>query len=171
MGEPMKGFKTIYIRNGDVLEPYRIYRCERCDDIVEESFPYCEDDNGVYCWDCSFLLGMIDEKEYLFNHRGWRVEIRDGVIYQTPPHTRFPWEKTIQDERKKPAYKEWRIAVFERDNYTCAHCGKVGGNLNAHHIKPYAEYPELRLDINNGITLCEECHRKVHGKGRNGGKK
>ena len=167
----MKGFKTIYIRNGDVLEPYRIYRCERCDDIVEESFPYCEDDNGVYCWDCSFLLGMIDEKEYLFNHRGWRVEIRDGVIYQTPPHTRFPWEKTIQDERKKPAYKEWRIAVFERDNYTCAHCGKVGGNLNAHHIKPYAEYPELRLDINNGITLCEECHRKVHGKGRNGGKK
>lgn len=167
----MKGFKTIYIRNGDVLEPYRIYRCERCDDIVEESFPYCEDDDGVYCWDCSFLLGMIDEKEYLFNHRGWRVEIRDGVIYQTPPHTRFPWEKTIQDERRKPAYKEWRIAVFERDNYTCAHCGKVGGNLNAHHIKPYAEYPELRLDINNGITLCEECHRKVHGKGKNGDKK
>lgn len=167
----MKGFKTIYIRNGDVLEPYRIYRCERCDDIVEESFPYCEEDDGVYCWDCSFLLGLIDEKEYMFNHRGWRVEIRDGVIYQTPPHTRFPWEKTIQDERKKPAYKEWRIAVFERDNYTCAHCGKVGGNLNAHHIKPYAEYPELRLDIDNGITLCEECHRKVHGKGRNGGKK
>lgn len=167
----MKEFKTIYIRNGDVLEPYRIFRCERCDDIVEESFPYCEEDDGVYCWDCSFLLGLIDEKEYLFNHRGWRVAIRDGVVYQTPPHTRFPWEKTIQDERRKPAYKEWRIAVFERDNYTCAHCGKVGGNLNAHHIKPYAEYPELRLDINNGITLCEECHRKVHGKGRNGGKK
>lgn len=167
----MKEFKTIYIRNGDVLEPYRIFRCERCDDIVEESFPYCEEDDGVYCWDCSFLLGLIDEKEYLFNHRGWRVAIRDGVVYQTPPHTRFPWEKTIQDERRKPAYKEWRIAVFERDNYTCAHCGKVGGNLNAHHIKPYAEYPELRLDINNGITLCEECHRKVHRRGKNGGKK
>lgn len=66
--------------------------------------------------------------------------------------------------RISPKYKEWRRKVFERDFYTCAICGKVGGELNAHHIKPYAYYPELRYEVNNGITLCKNCHKKVHRK-------
>jgi hypothetical protein len=56
-------------------------------------------------------------------------------------------------------YKLWRTAVFERDNYTCIWCGKRGGNLQADHIKPWALYPELRYAIDNGRTLCVECHK------------
>lgn len=56
-------------------------------------------------------------------------------------------------------YKQWRKSVFERDGYTCQVCKKVGGELNAHHIKSYAQYPELRYETNNGITLCVDCHR------------
>lgn len=55
----------------------------------------------------------------------------------------------------------WRRAVFERDNYTCQICKQYGGKLNADHIKPFSLFYELRYNINNGRTLCVDCHRKT----------
>ncbi len=63
--------------------------------------------------------------------------------------------------RSSLEYKDWRKSVFERDNYTCQFCNQVGGKLNADHIKPFALFPDLRLDIDNGRTLCKDCHRKT----------
>lgn len=69
------------------------------------------------------------------------------------------------NDRRKPEYLEWRNAVFARDNYTCQRCGdNRGGNLRAHHVKPFAENPELRFDVANGITLCHTCHELEHFK-------
>lgn len=64
--------------------------------------------------------------------------------------------------RNSLEYKIWRKAVFERDNYTCVLCGVRGGNLNADHIKSFASFPELRLAIDNGRTLCISCHKKTN---------
>lgn len=66
--------------------------------------------------------------------------------------------------RKSTEYNEWRTAVFKRDNFTCQICGQVGRSLNAHHIKPFAKYPNDRFDVNNGVTLCLQCHKNVHRK-------
>lgn len=165
----MKPFRTIYIENGDVLEPYCIFICEGCGEEIEEAWPMFDDSDGMWCGDCAFIRGKISEAEYIksfmfFDGRVKRAAVHDGKIYATDEKGRFPWEKPEKEQRKTPQYAAWRTAVFERDGYRCAICGEVGGRLNAHHIKPFAKYPELRLDIDNGITLCEECHREVHRK-------
>jgi len=58
--------------------------------------------------------------------------------------------------------KYWRISVFERDGYTCQICSTKGGVLNAHHIKKFSNFPDLRFDISNGMTLCKKCHINIH---------
>lgn len=63
--------------------------------------------------------------------------------------------------RKSNLYKKWRLAVFQRDNYTCTKCSVRGSNLHADHIKPFSTYPNLRFDVNNGRTLCKSCHRRT----------
>ena len=71
--------------------------------------------------------------------------------------------------------REWRDDVFTRDNFICQGCGERGGKLHAHHIKPLAkilrEYKITSLkqaldcaelwSINNGATLCVDCHKKT----------
>lgn len=86
--------------------------------------------------------------DYQKQHPRWQ-----GKRFDTPTSIRLSSE-----------YKDWRDSVFIRDNYTCQICGERGGRLNAHHIKPFAKYPELRLSIDNGITLCESCHKEAHRK-------
>jgi 5-methylcytosine-specific restriction endonuclease McrA len=70
-----------------------------------------------------------------------------------------------RQERKRSnnIFKLLNKEVFKRDNYTCQCCYKRGSQvINAHHIYPYAEFPDLRYNIDNLITLCYDCHKKYH---------
>lgn len=74
--------------------------------------------------------------------------------------------------RKTLEYKLWREAVYKRDNFTCVLCGSdKSGNLEADHIKSFSSHPELRFAIDNGRTLCRECHRKTDTFGFKGNMK
>lgn len=63
--------------------------------------------------------------------------------------------------RASREYKEWRAAVFARDNHTCQFCGMRGVKLHADHTKPFAIFLDLRYDVDNGRTLCVPCHKKT----------
>jgi hypothetical protein len=99
----------------------------------------------------NFAQIFINMANFYISQRGFRTKIFKSEAYNI---------------RHSFAYKEWVKDVFTRDNFTCQICGKHGGQLNAHHIKPFAKYPELRLIVSNGITLCKDCHMKYHKEHR-----
>jgi hypothetical protein len=72
-----------------------------------------------------------------------------------------------QKDMGRVEYKEWRRTVFHRDGYKCVLCGSCS-EIQADHIKSYALFPELRLIVSNGRTLCKKCHRKTSNYGRRG---
>lgn len=142
----------------------KVYKCEKCGKEINESNPHEIVDDKVYCGDCAFIKGFITEKEYLMHYspidlNGTRAVIKDGEVFIGVG--KFPWERTSR-KRNCKAYTDWRLSVFERDNYTCQKCGQRGGTLNAHHIRSYKDYPNLRYTTSNGQTLCEKCHREIH---------
>jgi hypothetical protein len=86
-------------------------------------------------------------------------------------------KEKIRDSLK---YQEWRMNCFIRDNFTCQNCGKKCGYLEVHHIKSFSKLldevkkylPLFDLyegaifytplwDIDNGVTLCNNCHNKI----------
>ncbi len=68
----------------------------------------------------------------------------------------------VEKIRKSKDYINWRNKVYERDNFTCQECGQHGGDLHAHHVFSFSEYPALRLDLENGQTTCKDCHIHIH---------
>lgn len=93
------------------------------------------------------------------------VETRKKLSEQRKGEKSHTWRGGITPENRRiynsVEYKLWRESVFIRDNFTCVWCFKRGGKINADHIKPFAYFPELRFSIDNGRTLCVDCHRKT----------
>ena len=141
-----------------------IKKCKYCNQEFK-SFP---SDNRIYCsLICNWkgIVGLrVREKHHNWKHnRKLKEHIREGF-----------------------KYINWRNSIFKRDNYTCQECGIRSGNgkkviLNAHHVKPFykiidennistleeADKCNELWDLNNGLTLCQQCHIKTDNFGGN----
>lgn len=72
--------------------------------------------------------------------------------------------KRVKRIVRTPEFRKWKSEVFKRDNFTCQMCG-AKTTLEAHHIKEKVNFPELEYDVDNGICLCHDCHRKTDNYG------
>lgn len=70
----------------------------------------------------------------------------------------------FDEELSKNEWKEKRKKILKRDRFKCAICGCDYKTLNIHHLKyfsdrEYWDYPNELL-----VTVCRDCHQKIHGK-------
>jgi len=81
------------------------------------------------------------------NHHCW-----SGLTNGQPPSRQY----------HSPEDKRYAREVKKRDNYTCVVCGKRGGKLETHHLYSHLDYPQYRLDIDYGRTVCKIEHAEFH---------
>jgi len=135
-----------------------------------------EESKGIAMIELMVMTGKLDKKLWEENKTIKCQDFIDSLEYIYKKYNigshHWNWKGGITSEnniiRNSKRNKKWIKSVYRRDNYTCQFCGKKG-DLNAHHIKSFAKYPELRFVVSNGITLCIKCHRewhRVHGRGK-----
>ena len=101
--------------------------------------------------------------------------------YKIAPEKSSRWKGGISSLYKAVRnlfeYRQWRSDVFSRDKHTCQICHKSkSGRLEAHHIvRMFSLMLENKVEtveqaqecqhlwnINNGVTLCVDCHKIIH---------
>ena len=121
----------------------------------------CKSVNIPLVLDAVFRYAFFDEEVKLPPTEWMAVEF---IKIDIDRQKAYSLVEEVKQLRTSKEYRDWRKAVLQRDKYTCMHCGLHNDDteLNAHHIKPFSIYPELRFDIDNGLTLCRNCHINVH---------
>lgn len=120
-----------------------------CDCCGKHSFNAYSDylkqihDDKTYCFPCSCKILKSGE-----NHFNYNPNLTD---------------EERKRQRRYPEYIEFVKRVLARDNYTCQCCGKKSlPEMAVHHLYGYAGFPEYRIDDNQSLTLCAECHKSFH---------
>lgn len=134
------------------------FKCDWCGcELIRPKSAYDYRKNHFCSKECEGKW-MIENKPKGENHPSWNFNKTNEEREK---------DRTLYGEE----YKHWRAEVYERDNYTCQCCGDDRGhNLNAHHLDGYNWCKEKRTEVDNGITLCETCHKEFHklyGQGNN----
>lgn len=143
---------------------------------------------GQKAWNTGMKMGDEHRKKLSYAHKGLpnpnkgkkfpfkerpnakgRVispETRRKISLANKGENSYLWKGGITPENNKirtsMEMRAWKRACFERDNFTCAKYGVRTGGLVVHHIHNFADFPELRFAIDNGITLSVKAHKEFH---------
>lgn len=158
------------------------YRCPKCSrknrknnrfkDLTGQKFymltPICVDKNkseeaGKTYWLCKCDCGNSELKSIYYHHIVSGATRSCGCLEHPSGEQNGNWKGGLTPERQlarsNGLYSNWRKEVYEKDWYTCQCCGRSKNiEKQAHHIYSFSEYDDLRYDIDNGITMCKECH-------------
>lgn len=144
--------------------------CNSCNKMFHFSPSKLKQGRAKYCSQ-NCWMSSVERKELMSRvHKGKKCPFSNPPHFSGIEHWNWQGGKTPEGKRVRnsEAYKSWRKTILKRDNYSCQECGIRGGKLHADHIKSFAFFPELRLSLNNGRTLCVPCHKNTNNylKGR-----
>jgi len=146
-------------RKGRKFNPFTLEQRKRMSEAQKKYFKtHPSPRKGIKCSEESKRKMSESAKKKIFS-KSHRNNLRKAMLkrWSKIPKIKHTSRFRMQDMK----LKNWKNLVFKRDNWICQLCGKRGGNLEAHHKKGWAKYPKLRYKLNNGITLCYDCHKKV----------
>lgn len=126
-------------------------------------------ETGNYFWLCECKCGNYKEvrSSYLRNGQVLSCGCYHKMIINGHNNPNYKPTLTIEHRKKtrnqlfSSSQSTFRNRVLKRDDYACKICDSTKP-LVAHHLNSYNSYEVGRFDINNGITLCESCHRNFH---------
>lgn len=156
-----RGYSLKYSGENSAKYDQITVKCDICGKEITRNRYEIESNNYHYCSkECSnkgwskFYSG---ENNPLYGTE--RPEIRgENNPNWNPNKTR----EQRQRDRKLLENTNWVRIVLEKGKYTCSCCGKRGGDMVAHHLDGYNWCVEKRFDEDNGVALCESCHKLFH---------
>lgn len=117
---------------------------------------------NLVCKECKKEFSVIkarENKAKFCSKKCKSLWMSKNLIGKNSPSWRGGFTPVYKYARNWLIARDWRKKVYERDDYTCQECGQRGVRLEVHHIKSFTHYPDIRWDINNGLTLCYKCHQ------------
>ena len=142
-------------------------KCKTCGE-EKEITEFVKGKGELYRYKCKACRQKGRRTGLISNTRFQKGQKPIGVTFQKG-HT--PWHKGLTNAWRKEngsiskhgsKSRHWCEDVKVRDINKCVRCGSTE-RVSAHHIKPWKDFPELRFDVNNGISLCGACHAKEEG--------
>lgn len=142
-------FNRLTVRSRDPVSYNCICECE-CGNTVEVKIAHLKNGNTKSC-------GCLQKEKASISimKRHHTLRVLSGRNANEP--------LTEESEIQRQVFRETVLKdILKRDNYCCVWCSKQGVKFNVHHIDTWASTPERRFDKTNVVTLCRECHMKVH---------
>lgn len=140
------------------LDKYEsIRRNEKDDNILEVKCAYCGK------WFIPTCQNIVDRIRFIDGKSSWegRFYCSKECKKECPIHGQVKFPKDFKSATSREVQPELRQQVLERDKWECQICGS-NKSLHCHHIDPVISNPIESADIDNCITLCKDCHKKVH---------
>jgi len=139
-----------------------IRTCAYCGEAFERPMYWLNARPGLYC---SILCSDRAKDRKWFKTMVRTPEHCAKIAKALTGENNGSWKGGITPEnqiiRVSAPYRKWRIATMATDNHKCTYCGS-GERLEAHHLDLFSTNKAARLDPENGVTLCYDCHKDVH---------
>ncbi len=121
------------------------------------------------------VVSEITKEKMSLKHKGVKTTLgykhTDVAKQRMVEAKKLQWEGVVKKGRFNPRanglYRSWRLEILKRDDFKCQECGmeQNKARLEIHHISSFRDFPELRMESSNVVTLCRECHIKTENYG------